>query len=254
MKKKIVIMLLIFISVFSFTGCDNKNKKSEEKQSDALRFKEEYESLNGQETKDEKKYRELDIPSNNPFVYASAKEIVKRIDNKESFIVYFGYESCPWSRSLINTLIEAAKDNSVEKIYYVNVKNIRDVLEVKKGKVVTKNRGLEAYYDLLDRLDNVLKKYELTVKKEHKDDDDDDDEDDEEIIDTKEKRIYTPNVISIVEGKPTKLVTGISKEFKDPYGKLSDEVLEDAYKEFDKVLKEVDSSGGACSMDRKSDC
>ena len=245
MKRKILIMLLACVSIISFTGCDKKKNNNEVKKSDSLRFKEEYESLNGQETKDDKKYRELDIPSNNPFVYTSAKEIVKMMDNKESFVVYFGFESCPWCRSVISTLIEVAKDNSVDKIYYVNVKNIRDVLEVKNGKVVTKNKGLDAYYDLLDRFDSVLKKYELTVK---------DEDDEEKKIDTKEKRIYAPNVISVVDGKPTKLTTGISEDLKDPYGKLTDEMLEESYKKFDEVLKEIDSSGGSCSMDKSKKC
>ena len=256
MKRKILIMLLACISIISFTGCDKKKNNNEVKKSDSLRFKEEYESLNGQTSKDDKKYRELDIPSNNPFVYASAKEIIKMMDNKESFVVYFGFESCPWCRSVISTLIEVAKDNSVDKIYYVNVKNIRDVLEVKNGKVVTKNKGLDAYYDLLDRFDSVLKKYELTVKveKDKDDDDDDDDKTEEKIIDTKEKRIYAPNVISVVDGKPTKLTTGISEDLKDPYDKLTDEMLEESYKQFDEVLKEIDSSGGSCSMDKSKKC
>ena len=166
------------------------------------------------------------------------------IDNGDTFVVYFGFESCPWCRSVVTNLIDAAKDNEIDKIYYVNVKNIRDELEYKNGKVVTKKKGMDAYYDLLDQLDGVLKKYELTIKED----------DEEKKIDTNEKRIYAPNVVAVVKGKPTKLVTGISEDLKNPYDKLTDEINEDSYKQFEEVLKEIGNSGGACSIKNDKKC
>lgn len=246
MKKKIFVILLVVVTMLSFTGCSNKNNNAKKNNStnDAARFKKEYESLNGKENENGKKYRELSISDNNPFIYKSARDIVKMIDNKETFVVYFGFETCPWCRSIIETLISSAKDNEIDKIYYVNVKNIRDELEVKNGKAVTKIKGMDAYYDLLDRLDNVLKKYELTVK---------DEDDKEKTIETGEKRIYAPNIVVVVDGKAVKLTTGISEELKDPYDKLTDEMKEESYKQIDKVLKEI-NNGGTCSMDKDKKC
>lgn len=250
MKKKILLLAVLLVSIISFTGCDKKKTNDNQKKvNDSERFKEEYESLNGKETDKGKKYRELEISSNNPIVYKSAKDIVKMIDNEETFIVYFGFETCPWCRSVIPSLLQAAKDNEIDKIYYVNVKNIRDELEVKNDKVVIKTKGMDAYYELLDRLDSVLKKYELTVTIK-----DEDDEEKEKKYDTNEKRIYAPNIVAVVKGEPKKLTTGISEDLKDPYGKLTEEMQEDSYKQIDKVLKEIGESSGSCSMDKSKKC
>ena len=137
--KKILITLILFISIFAITGC---NKKEEVKElTDAQKFKKEYESINGKELYGQKA-RELSIPENNPFVYSNANEILEKIDNKETFIVYFGFKTCPWCRSVIEELINVAEENNIDKIYYVNVKNIRDVKEIDEdGKVKTTKEG-----------------------------------------------------------------------------------------------------------------
>jgi len=250
MKKKILFVALLLVSIISFTGCDKKKSDDNKKKvNDAERFKEEYESINNIENGKGRKYRKLEISSNNPIIYKSAKDIVKMIDNEETFIVYFGFETCPWCRSIISSLLQAAKDNGIDNIYYVNVKNIRDELEIKNDKVVIKTKGMDAYYELLDRLDNVLKKYELTVTTK-----DEDGDEKEKTYDTNEKRIYAPNIVAVVKGEPKKLTTGISEDLKDPYSKLTEEIQEDSYKQIDKVLKEVGKSGGSCSMDKKKKC
>ena len=239
MKKKIFILLLLIVTVISFTGCDSKKKEKEEKvDGDNIKFKEEYEKLNGTKNDSGKTIRTIEIPENNPFIYKSAKDIVNMIDDEETFIVYFGFASCPWCRSVVPTLIQVAKDNNIDKIYYVDVKNIRDVLEVKDGKVVTKTKGLTAYYDLLERLDSVLSDYSLK-------------DEDGEDIETNEKRIYAPNVVAIVNGKAKKLTTGISEDETDPYMELTDEILDDTYKQFEEVIKELDSNDNACKIDSK---
>ena len=58
--KKIISLLTIFIIIFTVTGCFNKEK------TDAMKFKEEYESINNEKTDSGKKYRELSIDKNNP--------------------------------------------------------------------------------------------------------------------------------------------------------------------------------------------
>ena len=81
MKKKILIILLMIISIISFTGCSNKkNNSNEAKKSDSLRFKEEYESLNGVEGKGGKINRTVSIPSDNPYEKVNAKTILEKIE------------------------------------------------------------------------------------------------------------------------------------------------------------------------------
>ena len=110
--KKILLSLLIVLSVFTLTSCGEKEVKN----SDAIKFKEEYEKLNGEKNRNGVTYRKVEIDEDNPFVFATAEEIQEKIDNKETFAVYFGFNSCPWCRSVITTLIEVADDLNIDKI------------------------------------------------------------------------------------------------------------------------------------------
>ena len=87
--KKIIILLVGIMSIFFFAGCNSSTTE------DALKFKEEYESLNGQtREKDGKEIRTISIPDNNPMIYKEANDIVSLMDNKETFLVYFGFSDC----------------------------------------------------------------------------------------------------------------------------------------------------------------
>ena len=102
--KKISILFLSLIVLITLTACDMVDKSS-----DAYRFKEEYESINGEENGHGNKNRSLEIPIDNPMIYASTDEIIEKMNNKESFVVYFGFASCPWCRSMVESLIQSAK-------------------------------------------------------------------------------------------------------------------------------------------------
>lgn len=235
--KKIVGFFFLFIVILVLTGCSYGSKKT-----DALKFKEEYESLNDKEVDgvSKKKYRKVEINKDNPMQYKSAKELVKMIEKKKTFIVYFGFDSCPWCRSVLPSLLEVAHDLEVSTIYYVDVKEIRDVLKLdENNNVLEEKKGTDDYYKLLELLDRVLEKY--TLKKE-----------DGEEKDTKEKRIYAPSVISIVDGKAKKLETGISEKQTDGYMKLTDEMKKETYDKFKCSIKCVLESSNTCSS--KNSC
>ena len=217
--KKILILLIIFTSVFIITGCSDKQKEI----TDAEKFKEEYESVNGKEIY-EKKARKISISKNNPFIYKNAKDIVEMMEQDETFLVYFGFNTCPWCRSVIEELIHVAEDNKIEKIYYVDVKDIRDIKEVnEKGKIETTKEGTKAYYELLEKMDSVLDDYTLT--------------NDDEEISANEKRIYAPNVVAVVNGKAKEMSTGTPDSLKDPYQELTEEIRKDIYNEFKCIVK-----------------
>ena len=82
--KKIVSILLIVVLMISVTGCVISNDIK-----DSEKFKEEYESQNGKKSKSGKENRKVSISEDNPFVYTTAEDISKKMDNKETFIVYF---------------------------------------------------------------------------------------------------------------------------------------------------------------------
>lgn len=232
--KKVFISIMLLLSL---TGCSNKELIEEP--SDAIKFKEEYESLNEKTNNSGNKYRLLEIGEDNPFIYKSASDIVEMIDNKETFVVYFGFASCPWCRSIVPSLIEVATDLGISPIYYVNVKEIRDTLELdEEGNIVAKKEGTDAYYQLLEKLDSVLESYLLT------------DQDDNEI-DTGEKRIYAPNIIAIVDGQAIEMTDGISNSQTNAYMELTTEMKQESYNKIKCSIECVADNQKVCSAKTK---
>ena len=228
--KKITKIILVLTVTFLLTGCVDKN-------SDAYKFKKEYESINNEKNSKGKKYRSLSIPEDNPFVYATAEDIVKKINKKETFVVYFGFKDCPWCRSVVEQLIKVAKDKKIDKIYYVDVKDIRDEKEVgENGEIITKKEGNKYYMDLTELLSNVLEDYSLTK--------------DELKIFINEKRIYAPNVIAIGNGEAIQMETGIPEDLKDPYDTLTDKMKTYTYNKFKCVLECVEEASTTCQKDK----
>ena len=230
--KKILIISLACVLAFTTTAC------SLFKKTDAVKFKEEYESLNGVKSKKTGKInRSVNISKDNVFVYKKASDIVDAINNKETFAVYFGFSECPWCRSVISTLSEVATDIGIDEIYYVDVSDIRDELEVKNGKVVTKKQGDKSYMELLKLLDNVLDDYTLT-------------DDSDKEISTSEKRIYAPNVVSVVAGKAIKKDAGISDKQTNPYMKLTAKMKKETYNKFKCVLDCIVETNNTCTKEK----
>lgn len=215
MKKTIYILLIIIIFGFT-TACSNKY---------ALKFKNDYESLNGIVDKNGKENRTVTISKDNPYIEVKASDIVEKINNKETFYVYFGDKQCPWCRSVIEKSIEVSKTNKIDKIYYVAIWNdekeeiLRDKKELNDGKIIDTVKGDSNYYKLLEIFDDLLSDYTLTDHDGNK-------------ISTNEKRIYAPNFIYIEKGVPKKLITGISSLQKDAREELTKEILEEEEKQF----------------------
>ena len=224
MKKKVFFILILFIGLF-VTGCSTNNK-------DALKFKEEYEKINGDKTSySDNKYRTLKIDKNNPYVYSSAKEILEKINNKETFYVYFGSSYCPWCRSVIEKSIESAQKNNIKKIYYVDMWNgfhneiLRDTYKLNDENEATKEKdGTKEYYKLLEKFDNLLEDYTLTT-------------DDGEEVKVGEKRIFAPDFIYVENGVAKRITSATSENQKDADAKLTKEILKDEEKSFDNFFK-----------------
>lgn len=185
MKKKtkiiiLILILLLFGGLLTFFIINNKNKELVTE--DSLKFKEDYESVNGKKISDELTYSSLDIPKNNPIKYSSYEEIFKILDNGTG-IIYLGFPECPWCRNIIPVLIDTALKSKVKTIYYLNIKDDRNVLSLtKKGKIKTEKEGTEDYLKLVDLLKDNLREYEGLKNKDI-------------------KRIYVPLVIFVKDGK-----------------------------------------------------
>lgn len=179
--KKFIYVLLIAMTLSFMTGCG--------KESDAVKFKKEYESYNGKTIENSKyKYPEVEISSKNKVKYADADKMLEVL-GKGTGILYFGYPTCPWCRNAVPVLIEAANELGIEDIYYMNVKDERDEMKVREdGTLETTKEGTKGYYQLLKRMDAILDEYTL-----------------EDIngnsVSTNEKRIFVPLVVFVREGE-----------------------------------------------------
>ncbi|MDD6244328.1 MAG: hypothetical protein PUB03_01540 [bacterium] len=205
---------------------------------DAIKFKEEYENLNGKTNENsKKKYRTVKIDSKNKIVYSSAKEVLKMMKEKKSFVVYFGFDSCPWCRSVVENVSKISKELD-EDIYYVDVKEIRDVYELDdENKPKLTKEGDKNYLKLIKKLDSVLKEYTLTTA-------------DDNEVQVGEKRIYAPNIVSVIDGEAKELTTGLSDKQTDGYMTLTDEMKQESYKKIKKVVQEVVNHNNTCDLDK----
>lgn len=222
--KCLKICVVVLIALFCI-ACGNKK-------SDAVRFKNEYESLNNKTSISEKKIKSLKISSKNPIKYSDYDEIIDVIKNK-SGVIYLGYPDCPWCRTAVPVLLEAAKDYNIDTIYYLNIKDDRDYYEVKDGKVVyqkdengKEKKGVKGYFKLLKLLDKELDEY--TIK----------DEDGKEY-NVGEKRIYVPLIIFVNEGKIVGTHTSTVDTQESGYDDLTDEEYDELNGIYAEYIKQL---------------
>lgn len=208
-------ILMCILTLLLICGCSTKTESD--------KFKKDYESLNGKSSS-YGEYRELNIEEN-PFVFSNSDEIIKMIENKESFYVYFGDKACPWCRSVIEKAISVSKKYSISKIYYINIWDddhneiLRDKYELKDGKAVKVNDGNKNYSKLLEYFNEFLDDYTLTDEENN-------------VINVGEKRIFAPTFIYVENGKAVRETTGISKKLTSPFDELTEEILKDEEKLF----------------------
>ena len=137
-----VIIVLGFLGLISFYYLNLT------KVTDASKFKEEYSN----------------VSEDNVFVYRTDKEIIDILKHGTG-IVYLGFPECPWCQAYVSYLDEVVKETKIEKIYYLNILEIR------------KNNTRE-YQEIVSLLDNYLS-YDEEGK----------------------KRIYVPAIVAVKEGE-----------------------------------------------------
>lgn len=178
--------------------------------SDALKFKKEYESFNDVTIGNTNyKYPSIEIIKDNAVKYSTNEEILEVLETGTG-VIYFGYPTCPWCRNAVPVLLEAAKEVGIENIYYLNMKDERDEIKVKEdGTLEVVKEGTEGYKKLLARLDNILLDY--TLEDVHGN-----------TVSTNEKRIYVPLTVFVKEGEIVGYHTDTVPSQTNPF-KLLDE-------------------------------
>ena len=199
---------------------------------DAVKFKNEYESLN------EEGYLELNIDKNNPIEYADYDKLLEVIENGTG-IIYLGFPECPWCRNALPVLLDVAKDNDIETIYYMNILKERDSYVVEDKKLVyatdedgNEKKGTDGYFKLLDALKEHLSDYVVSFEgKEYE---------------VGEKRIYAPSVIFVRDGEVLGVHVSTVESQKNPKEELTDEQYEELYTIYEDYIVELES--GTCNV------
>ena len=196
-----VISILIIVGVLGLTyfllNQDDNKKEENNKLADAQKFAEEYTS----------------VTEDNVFVYATAEEIIKVMENGTG-VVYLGFPECPWCQAYVVYLNEVAQEVGIEKIYYYNVMKDR-------------NDNTEEYQKMVAILEKELE-YDLEGN----------------------RRIYVPNVSFHVKGEliGNDLETAYdTHDLSDPAEYWTAEEVKDLKKKLTAYMETVDASLNACS-------
>lgn len=222
MKKYICLFIIMIISIM-VVGCLGEDANRDE---NSNRFKEEYESLNEKESKNKKIYPKVEIPEDNPIKYSNADEIINIIENGTG-VIYFGYKECPWCRSAVPSLLDAAKEANIDTIYYMDLKDERDIKTVdENGKVIEEKEGSDDYKKLLKALDKYLDDYIIEDINGNK-------------INTNSKRIYVPLVIFIKDGKVIGIHNDTVESQTDPYQGLNEKQKEELTSIYLKFMNKI---------------
>ena len=104
-KRKSKIFLLLLITILLLTGCKDKN-------TDAYKFKEEFESLNNSLTK-------VNISEDNPFVYTN--DIYNAVENEKALVIFCASPKDEESRKIVESIIDYSSKHGLSKIYYINI-------------------------------------------------------------------------------------------------------------------------------------
>ncbi|MDD2519025.1 MAG: hypothetical protein PHG18_03980 [Bacilli bacterium] len=217
-----VLIITLIIIILKLNGAFTSKKINES----AIKFKEEYEILNGKETSTGKTYINIELDSDNRFVYADVEKIKEII--KGTGIIYFGFPECPWCRNSVPVIEEAAKQVGIDQIYYLNVASMRDEKKLdENGNVITIQEGTKEYKELVELLHDSLPEYKG-------------------LNDSNIKRIYVPLVITFKNGKVIDSHLSTVDSQDNPYVDLTKEQSNELLKIYTDAFSQV---AGICAAE-----
>ena len=182
----VISLLAIGLGIYAFKNKGSNSCKTDI--SDASKFKKEYEAFNGKKyDNSDIDYFTVNLDKDNLFKYVTEKKAVDILKNGTG-IIYFGFPQCPWCRTLVPYLEDAARLNGLKEVYYLNILDIRDTYKVEDNKAVLNKKGTDEYYELLKVLDKYLNKYYI-------------EDDSGKKYDTGVDRLYAPTIVVVKNGK-----------------------------------------------------
>ncbi len=225
MKNKVLyivigLCVLLVIGLCIFLVINHK----EEVLTDAEKFKQDFEQYNGLTYEDtNESVIDVSIPSDNPFIYKTGKEIVEILNNEDAYVL-FGYSSCPLTRAAIETLIAAEEEENIATIYYVDIRDIRDEFVPGESIIPEQTKeGSEAYYEIVNFFGSRLDEYYVSS------------EDGFYLYDTGVRRVLSPTLVAVSGGK----VIDMHQELVDSYTYNNKELNDEQKEELKDIYKEI---------------
>jgi thiol-disulfide isomerase/thioredoxin len=184
-----------------------------------MKFKQEYEALNGTDTGFGQNYVSLSVEEDNPVVYASFEDVMNTLDG--TGVILFGFPSCPWCRMAIPVLLEACNQENISKVLYFNASDLRDNKELdENNQVITTKEADPKYVTLMEKLYDHAEVYEGL--------------NDETI-----KRLYFPTVIVVNKGEIILYHTSTVTSQTDPYKAMTTEQYDELLNIYRSALSEL---------------
>lgn len=212
MKKRIIIIIsvAIVVGIMSFILIFMKKDEPVDFTQDEIKFKDEYEKLNGLEVFENYYLKVVDIISDNNVVYLNDKDVMDKLTSGTN-VIYFGWSDCNWCRSLVPTLIDTLKLNEIDKLYYYDLKELRNAYEKSEEKDKVK-----LYEDIL-----AIVGEDITTTFN------------EDSNKAGEKKILAPTVVFIKDGE----YVGIHIKTIDSQEKSTDELTSEQIKDMKDLLQ-----------------
>lgn len=234
-KNKLILIFLVVLTLIVVGVCtyavinNNKNKDTY-----AIKFRNEYSELNGKINEaNGKNYVNVSINDTNTVKYVTEEKAVKLL-KEGTGVIYFGFSTCPWCRSLVSTLTNIAESKN-ETIYYLDVLDIRSAFELDEGKLNKIKEGSKGYYEILELLDEKLEEFYLIDEAGNK-------------FDTEEKRLYAPTLVAFNKGEITDIHVGTVDSQANGYDELTEAQIDELEGIIEKLIESKDKE--VCTSDK----
>lgn len=232
-KKRIVIIVAsLIVAILILITYKNQTRYTK----DEIKFKKEYESINNKKTEgSKKKALSITIPKDSNIKYIDSKEVIEILKNKTG-VIYFGFPECPWCRNAIPVLINAAKCECIEQIYYFNALSIRDIKHLDdNGKIITDKKGTKDYYEIVKLLGDKLSSYDG-------------------LNDQSIKRLYFPTVVFVRNGEIVDIHSSTVESQTDPYIELTKAQKSELQEIYEKGIRKTKTNPNVCDKAGKTTC
>ena len=117
--KKIVIIIILILLIIGTLYLIIKEDP------DNIKFKNEYEKYNNltyNENNKKESFYNVKIEKENPIIYLTNETVIEEM-KKENKLIFIGTAENNDTRKSMETLLQVAKDNGIEKIYYYDIKD-----------------------------------------------------------------------------------------------------------------------------------